>query len=73
MSVLTPLTTKEAKHSFPQWTAKHQLEFNAIKALVVSWECLTVIDHENPGNNEVFITCDASDWRTGTTLSFGKT
>jgi hypothetical protein len=67
------LTTKEAKHSFPNWTAKHQLVFNAIKALVLSCKCLTVINHGKPGNNRVFITCDASDWQTGTTLSFSET
>jgi hypothetical protein len=71
-SVLTPLTTKEAKHSFPEWTADHQLAFNCIKALMVSHECLTVINHEKPGN-KVFVTCNASDWQTGATLSFGET
>ena len=39
--------------------------------MVVSRECLTVIDHDNPGQNKIFVTCDASDWRTGATLSFG--
>jgi hypothetical protein len=36
---------------------------------VVSQECLTTIDHTNLGKNQVFVTCDASDWRTGATLS----
>jgi hypothetical protein len=31
------------------------------------------IDHEKPGDNKIFVTCDASDWRTGATLSWGKT
>ena len=56
---------------FPSWTSTHENAFNAIKALVVSAECLTTIDHLNPGNNNVFVTCDASDWRMGATLSFG--
>jgi hypothetical protein len=72
-TVLTPLTTKAAKHAFPEWTPEHQRAFEAIKAIVVSRECLTVIDHENMGQNKVFVTCDASDWRTGATLSYGPT
>ncbi len=70
-TVLTPLTTKEARSNFPEWTADHQFAFEAIKSLVVSAECLTTIDHQNPGDNKIFVTCDASDWRTGATLSFG--
>ena len=49
-SVLTPLTTKDAQKHFPIWTNEHQNTFDAIKALVVSSDCLTVIDHKNPGN-----------------------
>jgi hypothetical protein len=71
--ILTPLTTKEARKNFPTWTDLHQTAFEAIKSLVVSRECLTVIDHHNMGKNKVFVTCDASDWRTGATLSFGRT
>jgi hypothetical protein len=72
-TILTPLTTKEARRQFPPWTDEHQRAFEAIKSLVVSRECLTVIDHSEPGDNKVFVTCDASDWRTGATLSFGPT
>jgi hypothetical protein len=36
---------------------------------VVSHECLTTIDHTNLGKNHVFVTCDASDWHTGATLT----
>jgi hypothetical protein len=72
-TVLTPLTMKEAKNFFPPWTDAHQAAFQAIKDLVMSCECLTVIDHDNLGENNIYVTCDASDWRTGTTLSFGKT
>ena len=56
---------------FPIWTAAHQSAFESVKALVVSSECLTVIDHNNPSDNKIFVTCDASDWQTGTVLSFG--
>src|SRR5713101_1667900 len=35
-TVLTPLTTKEARSNFPEWTADHQFAFEAIKSLVVS-------------------------------------
>src|SRR5882762_352988 len=53
--VLTPLTTKEARRHFPTWTAEHQRAFEAIKALVVSRECLTTIDHAQLGKNRVFV------------------
>jgi len=45
--------------------------FKAIKALMVSHECLMTINHEHLGNNKVFVTCNASDWQTGTALSVG--
>jgi RNase H-like domain found in reverse transcriptase len=41
--------------------------------LVISAECLTTIDHECPGENKIFVTCDASDWHIGATLSFSQT
>ena len=71
MHILTPLTTKEARREFPTWTMEHNTAFEGIKALVVSRECLTTIDHNNLGDNKVYVTCDASDWRTGATLSCG--
>src|ERR1700683_4860513 len=69
--ILTPLTTKDARRDFPAWSTEHQAAFDAIKALVVSRECLTTIDHQNLGDNKVFVTCDASNWRTSATLSVG--
>jgi hypothetical protein len=69
-AILTPLTTKAAKRAFPEWTSDHQNAFQAIKGIVISRECLTVINHENMGKNKVFVTCD---WRTGATLSYGET
>ena len=71
--VLTPLTTKAAKTDFPVWMNKHQEVFQAIKDLVTSRECLTVIDHINPGEHKIFVTCDVNDWRTRSVLSFGPT
>jgi hypothetical protein len=71
--ILNPLTSNEAKKKFPQWTDKHEQAFDAIKKLVISRECLTVIDHEVPGNNKIFVTCDASDHSTGAVLSWGET
>ena len=38
---------------------------------MVSRECLTTIDHSNLGENKVYVTCDASNWRTGATLGVG--
>lgn len=72
-AVLTPLTRKECNTSFPSWEPHHQFAFEAIKALVLSRDCLTTIDHENPGDNLIFVTCDASKRRTGAVLSFGPT
>ncbi len=72
-TVLTPLTTKDADVSFPLWTSKHQHAFDSIKELVCSRECLTVIDHDNPGDNNIYVSCDASDVRTGAMLSYGPT
>jgi len=60
-AVLTPLTTKDMERSFPKWSTAHQEAFDAIKNLVVSRECLTVIDHSNPSDNKIFVTTDASD------------
>jgi len=72
-TVLSLLTTKDVEKQFPTWTAAHQAVFDAVKGLVVSRECLTVIDHLNPGNNKIFVTTDASDLRTGAVLSWGPT
>jgi hypothetical protein len=72
-AVLTPLTVKSFDKCFPEWTAEHQTAFDAIKGLVVGHECLTVIDHANPGDNKIFVTTDASDLCTGAVLSWGPT
>jgi hypothetical protein len=63
--LLTQLTTKNARKNFPDWNSEHQRAFDAIKGLVVSRECLTTIDHVTLGNKKIFVTCDASEWRTG--------
>ncbi|KAJ3474978.1 hypothetical protein NLI96_g12135 [Meripilus lineatus] len=72
-AVLTPLTTKEADKVFPTWSSAHQIAFDAIKQLVLSRDCLTTIDHDNPGDNRIFVACDASDRRTGAVLTWGPT
>ena len=44
---------KDAQWSFPSWSTENQAAFDAIKCLVVSKDsCLTVIDHQNPGDNK---------------------
>ena len=63
--VLTPLRTVKASDEFPTWTKKHEFAFESIKQLVVSRECLTVIDHSTLDKNTIFVTTDASDWGTG--------
>lgn len=71
--ILTPLTTKNAELEFPLWNERHATAFQAIKELVTSPQCLTTIDHDNPGKNKIFLTCDTSDYRTGAVLSWGET
>ena len=71
--VLTPLTHKSADIAFPTWQLEHQQAFDGIKSLVVGTDCLTSIDHDNMSENQVFVTCDSSDWRTGAVLSYGLT
>ncbi|GBE87328.1 Transposon Tf2-12 polyprotein [Sparassis crispa] len=70
--ILNTLTTKEAEHNF-HWSSTHQDAFTAIKSLVVSRERLMVIDHQNMGDNKIFVCSDASDWCTGAIPSFGPT
>ena len=69
--VLTPLLTKETKSNFV-WNEMHQITFESIKSLVVSINCLTVINHCDP-NNKIFVACDASDQQNGACLGFWKT
>jgi hypothetical protein len=52
-AVLTLLTSKECEKDFPTWLLTHHRVFEVIKQLVVSCECLTVIDHTLPGNNKI--------------------
>ncbi len=51
----------------------HEAAFEAVKQLIVSHDCLTVIDHMNMGTNRIFISTDASDYCTGALLSYGET
>jgi hypothetical protein len=71
--ILTPLTHKSADTDFPPWDSSHQVAFDAIKGLVLGQDCLTTINHDDMGENKIFVTCDASDHRTGTVLSYGLT
>ncbi|PSR82057.1 hypothetical protein PHLCEN_2v6127 [Hermanssonia centrifuga] len=70
-SVLNSLTTKDAEKDF-QWTNAHFMAFEAVKTLVTSRECLTVIDHNNIGNNRIFVSCDASDFCSGAVLTYSE-
>ena len=54
---------------FMPWLPEHQTTFNKIKTLIISCDCLINIDHNNMGNNQIFITCNTSNCRTGTVLS----
>ena len=71
-SVLNSLTTKAAELAFnPEWLHRHQSAFDGIKQLVTSLVCLTTINHDEPGENKIFLTTDPSDFRTGAVLSWG--
>jgi RNase H-like domain found in reverse transcriptase/Integrase zinc binding domain len=59
--------------NFPPWNDTYQNAFDKIKEIVVSRECLTVIDHNQLDKNRIFLTTDASDRCTGAVLSFGPT
>jgi hypothetical protein len=72
-SILSRLTTKECAKHFPPWNETFQNAFDKIKEIVLSRECLTVIDHNKLHSNKIFVTTDASDRCTGTVLSFGAT
>jgi hypothetical protein len=69
--VLNELTLKRYERNFPAWTERYQTAFQAIKDIVVSRECLTVIDHSDT-SKRIFVTTDASDTCTGAVLSFGE-
>jgi hypothetical protein len=69
--ILYALTTKAAEKIFLPWSPSHQVAFDAIKQLVISRHCLTTIDHDSPGKNKLFLTCDASNSGTGAILSWG--
>ena len=70
-SILNALTTKAAEVYFSPWSSQHQAAFDRIKRLVTSPVCLTTIDHDNPGDNHIFLTTDALDLCTGAVLSWG--
>lgn len=71
--ILNVLTTKESRKMFPVWTDEHQFAFEGIKQIVVGCKCLTTIDHDDMEVNKIFVTTDASDFRSGAVLSFGPT
>lgn len=72
-TVLTTLMKKECNSAFPMWNLEHQHTFEAIKKLVLSRDWLTTIDHHQPGNNKIYVTCDVSKKCMGAVLSFGET
>ena len=68
--ILNRLTMKPSLKHFPTWSPEHQFAFDSIKQIIVSHECLTVIDHSALHENKIFVTTDASnDERRRTQLS----
>ena len=59
--LLSVFTMKEVEKKFPEWLPKHQLAFETIKSIVTSRECLTATNHENMGQNKIFVMTDTSD------------
>ena len=70
-SVLISLTKKEFDKAFPAWTEHYQAAFDAIKQIVIGWECLTSIDHDSGKN--IYVTTNVSDRGTGAVLSVSQT
>ena len=70
--ILEQLTHKKFDREFPPWTQASQNAFDAIKHLVVSRDCLTVIDPSLMPKSKIFVTTDASDVASGAVLSFGE-
>ncbi len=71
-AVLTPLNIKDADKKFPMWDTTHPEAFNAIKELVLSNNCIMVIDHKILGDCSIFVMSNASDKGTGAMLLFGS-
>ena len=71
--ILNRLTWKEYDKKFPEWTQRYQDAFEVVKSIVVSRECLTIIDHSKMPENKIFVTTDTSEKATGAILSFGPT
>ncbi len=62
---------QDVGQNFPNWMNTHQAAFDGIKQLVLSHQCSTMIDHENPEDRTIFVTCNMSDLGTDVMLLFG--
>ena len=71
--ILNRLIWKDCNKKFPVWTQKYQDTFDTVKRIVVSRECLTIIDHAKTLEMKIFVTTDASERATRAVLSFRKT
>ena len=71
--ILTKLTMKESEKKFLAWNDCHHQAFEAAKSIVISRDCLTVIDLLKLSECKIFVTTDASNKCSGAVLSFGKT
>jgi len=60
------------EYVFPTWSQSHQNAFDLIKQLVISCDCLTVIDPSLMPEYKIFVMANASDIASGSVLSFGK-
>jgi hypothetical protein len=72
-AILTKLALKDIDKDNLPWEDCHKEAFAQIKCLVASRKYFTVIDHDKLDTHRISVTTDASDFCSGSVLSFGKT
>jgi hypothetical protein len=55
------------------WGSEYEDTFHAAKEIVVRCDCLTTINHQDMGDNKIFVTANASDRRSGAVISYSPT
>ena len=64
---------KESEKKFLAWNDCYHQAFEAVKSIVISRDCLIVIDLLKLSEYKIFVTTDASNKCSGAVLSLGKT
>jgi hypothetical protein len=68
IEILHRLTKKTTEKCFPSWASENEAAFQAIKEIVIGCNCLTTINHQDMGDNTIFVTTNVSDRRSGAVL-----